>query len=86
MLSELPELPAGKIKINRRQLDRRTAGSMKSRQIGTIIKCLGLDLEFVTCGVKLLRSHCTDVSADQGVILGDFCYLLFLKTFHYNFD
>ena len=48
MLSELPELPAGKIKINRRQLDRRTAGSMKSRQIGIIIKCLGLDLEFVT--------------------------------------
>ena len=43
-------------------------------------------IEFVTCGVELLRGHCTDIPADQGVILGDLCYLLFLKTFHYNYD
>ena len=23
-------------------------------------------LEFVTCGVELLRGHCTDIPADQG--------------------
>ena len=25
-----------------------------------------LKLEFVTCGVELLRGHCTDIPADQG--------------------
>ena len=24
------------------------------------------NLEFVTCGVELLRGHCTDIPADQG--------------------
>ena len=26
----------------------------------------GFTVEFVTCGVELLRGHCTDIPADQG--------------------
>ena len=30
------------------------------------LKNSALILEFVTCGVELLRGHCTDIAADQG--------------------
>ena len=41
-------------------------------------------LEFVTCGVELL-STLQRYSGKSGVIVGNLCYLLFLKTFHYNY-
>ena len=27
---------------------------------------IAVTIEFVTCGVELLRGHCTDIPADQG--------------------